>query len=102
MKSRRELLLGMVAGAIGSALLSARASAWYYEELTADQAAALAARACRAAPSGKPEDHVSLIASARKDLLQRIGQGLLPASASEQVGCPVCGCSFVVTAEGAR
>lgn len=102
MKSRRELLLGMVAGAVGSGLLTGRALAWYEEELTPDQAAALAARACRATPAGKPEDHAGLIAGARQDLLQRIGKGLLPAGASEQVGCPVCGCSFVVTADGAR
>jgi hypothetical protein len=102
MKSRRELLLGMVAGAVGSALLSGPASAWYEEELTPDQAAALAARACRAAPSGKPEDHAGLIATAREDLLQRIGKGWLPAGAREQIGCPVCGCSFIVTADGAR
>ena len=102
MKSRRELLLGMVAGAVGSALLSGRASAWYEEELTPDQAAALAPRSCRAAPSGKPEEHADLISTAREDLLQRIASGLLPAGASDQVGCPVCGCSFVVTADGAR
>ena len=31
----------------------------------------------------------------RQDLLQRIAHGPLPASASEQVGCPLCGCTFV-------
>jgi hypothetical protein len=102
MTSRRELLLGMVAGAAAAGLLSSRAYAWYYEELTPDQAAALAARACRAAPGGAPENHAGLIATARQGLLQRIGKGLLPAGASEQVGCPVCGCSFVVAADGAR
>jgi hypothetical protein len=101
MKSRRELLLGMVAGAAGAGLLSGRALAWYEEELTPDQAAALAAaRACRAAQG--PENHAGLIATARRTLLQRIANGTLPAGSSEQVGCPVCGCSFVVTADGAR
>lgn len=101
MKTRRELLLGLVAGAAGFGLLSSRAFAWYYEELTPDQAAAFAA-ACRAAPSSAPENHAGLIATARQDLVQRIAKGLLPAGASEQVGCPVCGCSFLVTADGAN
>jgi hypothetical protein len=101
MKSRRELLLGMVVGALGTGLLSGRALAWYEEELTPDQAAALAAaRTCRAART--PEDHAGLIATARQALVQRIANGALPAGSTEQVGCPVCGCSFVVTADGAR
>lgn len=101
MKSRREMLLGMVAGAVGSGLLSGRVLAWYEEELTPDQAAALAAaRVCRAAPT--PENHAGLIATARQALLQRIASGVLPAGSSEQVGCPMCGCAFVVTADGAR
>jgi len=102
MKSRRELLLGMVAGAIGSGLLSGRALAWYEEELTPDQAAALAASACRAAPASAPENHAGLIAAARQTLLQRIASGALPTGSSGQVGCPICGCSFTVTADGAR
>jgi hypothetical protein len=69
--------------------------------LTPDQQAAFAA-ACRAAPANAPENHAGLIAAARQNLVQRIAKGLLPASASEQVGCPVCGCSFAVTADGAR
>jgi hypothetical protein len=102
MKSRRELLLGMVAGAVGSGLLSGRASAWYYEELTPDQAAALAAGACRVTAGSAPEDHAALIAGARQTLLQRIASGALAPGSSEQVGCPLCGCSFTVTADGAR
>jgi hypothetical protein len=102
MKSRRELLLGMVAGVAVSAVLSGRASAWYEEELTPDQAAALAAGACRLTVGSAPEDHTALIAGARQALLQRIASGALPMSASEQVGCPLCGCSFTVTADGTR
>lgn len=106
MKTRRELLLGLVVGAAGFGLLSTRAFAWYYEELTPDQAAAFAA-ACRAAParagsSSAPENHAGLIATARQDLVRRIAKGMIPTGASEQVGCPVCGCSFVVTADGAN
>jgi hypothetical protein len=101
MKSRRELLLGLVAGVAGFSLMPRHAVAWYVEELTPEQADALAA-ACRAAPAGAPENHVGLIATARRHLLQRIARGLLPADSSEQVGCPVCGCSFVVTADGAH
>jgi hypothetical protein len=101
MRTRRDTLLGLVAGAAGLGLLSSRAFAWYLEELTPDQAAAIAA-ACRATPVGAPENHAGLIASARQELLQRIAKGMLPPGASEQVGCPVCGCSFVVTADGAN
>jgi hypothetical protein len=95
MKTRRDLLLGLVAGAAGFGVLSSRVFAWYYEEPTPAQAA-LMATACRPAA----DNHANLITTARQDLLQRIAQGLLPANASEQVGCPVCGCNFVVTADG--
>lgn len=101
MNTRRELLLGLVAGAAGFGLLSGRALAWYEEELTPEQQAAFAA-ACRAAPAKAPENHAGLISAARQDLVQRIAKGLLPAGAREQVGCPICGCSFTVTADGAR
>src|SRR5262245_39231525 len=95
MTTRRDLLLGFVAGAAGFGLLADRALAWSVEELTPDQAATLAA-ACRA----KADDHAGLISAARQDLIQRIAQGLLPAGADENVACPVCGCHFVVTAGG--
>jgi hypothetical protein len=101
MKTRREILLGLVVGAAGFGLLSNRAFAWYLEELTPDQQAAYAA-ACRAAPANGSENHGALISATRQDLVQRIAKGLLPAGTSEQVGCPVCGCSFVVTADGAN
>ena len=102
MKSRRELLLGVVAGAVGSGLLSSRTFAWYVEEMTPEQAAAVAAGACRVTAGSAPQDHAALIAGARQDLLQRIATGALPAGSSEQVGCPLCGCAFTVTADGAR
>lgn len=95
MKNRRDILLGIVAGAAGFGLHSNRATAWYFDDMSPDTAAAFAA-ACK--PAG--DDHTGLIASARQDLLQRIAQGLLPAGAAEQVGCPICGCSFVVSADG--
>jgi hypothetical protein len=94
MKTRRDALLGIVAGAAGFGLISNRAFAWYYDELTPDQKALMAA-ACR--PTA--DNHATLIATTRQDLLKRISQGLLPANASEQVGCPICGCNFVVTAD---
>lgn len=99
MRTRREILLGLVAGAAGFGLLSNRAFAWYLDEMTPDQQAAFAA-ACRAAPANGVENHAALISAARQDLVQRITKRLLPAGSSEQVGCPVCGCSFVVTADG--
>lgn len=101
MNTRRNLLLGLVAGAAGFGLLSNRAFAWYYEDLTPDQAAAMAA-ACRAAPGGAPENHAALIAGARQALVQRITKGWLPPGASERVGCPTCGCTFTVTADAAN
>ncbi len=102
MKSRRDLLLGMVAGAVGAGLLSSRAYAWYVEEMTPEQAAAFSAGACRVTSGTAPNGHAALIASTRQTLLQRIANGALPAGSSEQVGCPLCGCTFTVTADGAR
>ncbi len=99
MTTRRDMLLGLVAGAAGLGVLSGRAFAWHYEELTPSQAASFAA-ACRSSSHDATDNHAGLIASARQDLLQRIAQGVLPSGSSEQVGCPVCGCSFVVTADG--
>jgi hypothetical protein len=100
MRTRREMLLGLVAGAAGFGLLSSRAFAWYVEELTPEHEAAFGA--CRVTAGTAPEDHAALIAKARQTLLQRIANGALPADSSEQVGCPLCGCSFTVTADGAR
>lgn len=102
MKSRRELLLGLVAGATGFGLLSSRAFAWYVDEMTPEQAAALSAGACRVTAGTASEDHAALIAATRQTLLQRIANDALPADSSEQVGCPLCGCTFTVTADGAR
>ncbi|HEV8390515.1 MAG TPA: hypothetical protein VGQ35_11765 [Dongiaceae bacterium] len=99
MKTRRDLLLGLVAGGAGFGVLSSRAVAWYYEELTPGQTAAFA-QACRVPSQYSGDGHAGLIAAARRELAQRIAQGLLPAGSSEQVGCPICGCSFVVTADG--
>jgi hypothetical protein len=99
MKTRRDMLLGLVAGTAGFCALSGRAGAWYSEEMSPSLAAEYAA-ACRRPGAAKQagENHSALIASARQDLVQRIAQGVLPADATEQVGCPVCGCSFVVSA----
>jgi hypothetical protein len=99
MKTRRDMLLGMMAGAAGFGLVSRRAAAWSEEEMSPGTAAAYAA-ACRRPAANKQagEDHGALISSARQDLVQRIAQGLLPADTTEQVGCPICGCSFVVSA----
>lgn len=99
MTTRRDILLGLVTGAAGFGMLSGRAGAWSVEEMSPSTAAAYAA-ACRRPAAAKQgaEDHSGLIASARQDLLRRIKEGLLPADATEQVGCPVCGCSFVVSA----
>ena len=101
MMTRRGMLLGIVAGAAGFGLLPQRAGAWYSEEMSPSMAAAYtAAAACRRPTADKQagENHAGLITSARQDLRQRIAQGQLPADATEQVGCPVCGCSFVVAA----
>ena len=102
MGTRREALLSLVAGAAGLGLLSSRADAWYVDEITPEEAAALAAGACRVTAGTAPADHAALIASARQTLLQRIANGAVPAGSSEQVGCPLCGCTFTVTADGAR
>ncbi len=95
MKTRRAALLGMAAGFVGTTALPRLAGAFSFEEMEPETAAAFDA-ACRPA-----SDHAGLIAAARNDLLSRIATGQLPAGASEQVGCPICGCSFTVTADGA-
>lgn len=99
MKTRRAALLGMAAGVAGTAILSRGVRAFSVEEMAPDAAAAFDA-ACRPA-SNASSDHAGLIATARKHLLAQIAGGQVPADASETVGCPVCGCSFTVTADGA-
>ena len=94
MKTRRALLLGMVGSFAGSTLFASSGRAFVIEEMPPHVADALTA-ACRPLA----DDHAGLLSVARGDLVARIAQGLLPAGASEQVGCPVCGCSFVVTAD---
>jgi len=96
MGTRRAMLLGMVGSLAGSALLARAAQAFVIEDMPPHVVNALAA-ACRPAA----DNHAGLVKSVRDDLLARIAKGLLPAGASEQVGCPICGCSFVVTADGA-
>lgn len=99
MKTRRATLLGMAAGFVGTTALPRLAGAFSFEEMAPETASAFDA-ACRPAPNDFG-DHAGLIAAARNDLLSRIAKGQLPAGASEQVGCPICGCSFTVTADGA-
>lgn len=96
MITRRAMLLGTIGSLGAAALLSRVAQAFVIEEMPAHISNALAA-ACR--PTA--DNHSALLKSARDDLLARIAKGLLPAGASEQVGCPICGCNFVVTADGA-
>jgi hypothetical protein len=96
MMTRRGMLLGTIGSFAGAALLSPATQAFVIEEIPADVSKALAA-ACRPAA----DNHASLLKSARDDLLARIAKGLLPMGASEQVGCPVCGCNFIVSADGA-
>lgn len=96
MITRREMLLGTIGGLAGAALLSRMAQAFVIEEMPAHVSNALAA-ACR--PGA--DNHAALLKSTRDDLLARIAKGLLPATATEQVGCPICGCNFVVSADGA-
>ncbi len=95
MMTRREMLLGTIGGLAGAALLSRMSQAFVIEEMPAHVSNALAA-ACR--PGA--DNHAALLKSTRDDLLARIARGLLPAGASEQVGCPICGCNFVVSADG--
>jgi hypothetical protein len=96
MITRREMLLGTIGGLAGAALLSRAVQAFVIEEMPAHVSNALAA-ACR--PTA--DNHAALLKSTRDDLLARIAKGLLPAGATEQVGCPICGCNFVVTVDGA-
>jgi hypothetical protein len=95
MMTRREMLLGTIGGLAGTMLLSRMASAFAIEEMPAPVSDALAA-ACR--PGA--DNLAALLKSTRDDLLARIAKGLLPATATEQVGCPVCGCNFIVSVDG--
>ena len=94
--TRRAMLLGTLSGFAGTMPLSRAGQAFVIEEMPAHVANALAP-ACRP----RAEGHAALLKSTRDGLLARIAKGLLPAGARERVGCPVCGCSFVVTADGA-
>ncbi len=96
MMTRRAMLLGTLSGFAGVVMLSRAGQAFVIEEMPAHVSDALAA-ACR--PTA--DNHATLLKSTRDDLLARIAKGLLPAGASEQVGCPMCGCNFVVTVDGA-
>lgn len=96
MMTRREILLGTIGGLAGAVLISRATQAFVIEEMPAHISSALAA-ACR--PGA--DNHAALLKSTRDDLLARIAKGLRPAGASEQVGCPICGCNFVVSADGA-
>jgi len=96
MMTRREMLLGTIGGLAGAMLLSRMAQAFVIEEMPAHVSSALAA-ACR--PGA--DNHAASLKSTRDDLLARIAKGVLPAGATEQVGCPICGCNFVVSADGA-
>jgi len=96
MITRREMLLGTIGGLAGAALLSRTANAFVIEEMPAHISDTLAAT-CR--PGA--DNHAALLKSTRNDLLARIAKGLLPATATEQVGCPICGCNFIVSADGA-
>ncbi len=96
MMTRRAMLLGTLSGLAGVALLSRTGQTFVIEEMPAHVSNALAA-ACR--PTA--DNHTVLLKSTRDDLLARIAKGLLPATATEQVGCPLCGCNFVVSADGA-
>lgn len=95
MMTRRGMLFGTIGGLAGAGLLSRATQGFVIEEMPADVSNALAA-ACR--PTA--DNHTALLKSTRDDLLARIAKGLLPAGASEQVGCPICGCNFIVSADG--
>jgi hypothetical protein len=97
MITRRAMLMGTIGGFAGAGLLSRVSQAFVIEEMPPHVSNALAA-ACRPAADN---NHAALLKSARDDLLARIAKGVLPAGATEQVGCPVCGCNFVVSADGA-
>ncbi len=98
MLTRRQLLSGIALGGLGTGFAAQPASAFTLEPMP-KHVAAIMALACKPNSSA---DHAQLIGDAQLILRRDIAAGLLPADAKQIVVCPICGCSFTVTADSSN
>ncbi len=98
MLTRRKLLSGIALGGL-TAGLAARPAAAFTTEPMPKHLANVMALACT--PGNSPE-HAALVDEARLILRRDIAAGLLPANTRQTVVCPICGCSFTVTADASN
>ena len=98
MLTRRKLLSGIALGGLATGLAARPVGAFTTEPLPKHLADAVAL-ACK--PGSNPE-HTALVDEARLVLKRDIAAGLLPANTRQIVICPICGCSFTVTADASN
>ena len=98
MLTRRRLLSGIALGGLTAGLIPGRASALDLEPMPKPVADVMAL-ACR---PNSMADHAALIGDAQAIMRREIAAGQLPANARQIVTCPICGCSFTVTADASN
>jgi len=98
MLTRRKLLSGIALGGLMGGL-AARPAAAFTTEPMPKHVADIMALACK--PGGNA-GHAELIHDAQLILRRDIAAGLLPANTKQIVVCPICGCSFTVTADASN
>jgi hypothetical protein len=98
MLTRRKLLSGIAFGGLATGLAQRPAAAFTVEPMP-KRVADIVALACKPNSSA---DHAQLIGDAQLILRRDIAAGLLPANTKQIVVCPICGCSFTVTADASN
>ena len=98
MLTRRKLLSGIAVGGLAAGLAPRGAAALDLEPMP-KPVADIMALACRPNSAG---DHAALISDAQAIMRREIAAGQLPANARQIVTCPICGCSFTVTADASN
>jgi hypothetical protein len=98
MLTRRKLLSGIALGGLATGL-AARPAAAFTTEPMPKHLADVMALACT---SGNSAEHAQLVEDAQLILRRDIAAGLLPANTKQIVVCPICGCSFTVTADASN
>jgi hypothetical protein len=98
MLTRRDLLSGIALSGLATGLALRPAAAFTVEPMP-KKVADIMALACK---SGTSRDHALLIGDAQAILRRDIAAGLLPANTKQIVVCPICGCSFTVTADASN
>lgn len=98
MLTRRNLLSGIALNGLATGLALRSAGAFTVEPMP-KKVADIMALACKPGTTG---DHTQLIDDAQVILRRDIAAGLLPANTKQIVVCPICGCSFTVTADASN